>query len=68
MAYAVIPPYDDEQIIAGQATCGLEIIEAFPKWNPALIARHPAAGLLSGIATRGQTVPRPQTRRSSGRA
>ena len=25
--YIVIPPYDDEQIIAGQATCGLEIIE-----------------------------------------
>src|ERR1035441_9568346 len=26
--YVVIPPYDDEQIIAGQATCGLEIGEA----------------------------------------
>src|SRR5579863_8678814 len=25
--YIVIPPYDDEQIIAGQATCGLEIVE-----------------------------------------
>ena len=24
--YIVIPPYDDDQIIAGQATCGLEII------------------------------------------
>src|SRR6478752_8192078 len=24
--YIVIPPYDDEQIITGQATCGLEII------------------------------------------
>ncbi len=28
--YIVIPPYDDEQIIAGQATCGLEIVEALP--------------------------------------
>src|SRR5271163_2707730 len=28
--YIVIPPYDDEQIIAGQATCGLEIDEALP--------------------------------------
>jgi threonine dehydratase len=28
--YVVIPPYDDEQIIAGQATCGLEIVEALP--------------------------------------
>ena len=25
--YAMIPPYDDADIIAGQATCGLEIIE-----------------------------------------
>ena len=28
--YVVIPPYDDEQIITGQATCGLEIVEALP--------------------------------------
>src|ERR1017187_7039604 len=26
--YVVVPPYDDEQIIAGQATCGLEIVES----------------------------------------
>ena len=29
--YVVIPPYDDEQIIAGQATCGLEIVEEWPE-------------------------------------
>src|SRR3569833_4487734 len=28
--YVVVPPYDDEKIIAGQATCGLEIVEALP--------------------------------------
>src|SRR5271165_1704553 len=28
--YVVIPPYDDEQINAGQGTCGLEIIESLP--------------------------------------
>src|SRR5208337_3561893 len=28
--YVVVPPYDDEEIIAGQATCGLEIVEALP--------------------------------------
>src|SRR6202453_2618722 len=28
--YIVIPPYDDQQIIGGQATCGLEIIETLP--------------------------------------
>ena len=28
--YVVVPPYDDPAIIAGQATCGLEIAEAVP--------------------------------------
>src|SRR5208337_145218 len=32
--YVVIPPYDDGEIIAGQATCGLEIIEVFPASGP----------------------------------
>src|SRR5690348_15753295 len=27
---AVVPPYDDAAIIAGQATCGLEIVEEMP--------------------------------------
>jgi threonine dehydratase len=31
--YVVVPPYDDEQIIAGQATCGLEIAENCPMWT-----------------------------------
>jgi threonine dehydratase len=25
--YTVVPPYDDPAIMAGQATCGLEILE-----------------------------------------
>ncbi len=37
--YIVIPPYDDEQIIAGQATCGLEIVEALPDVDLVLVAR-----------------------------
>jgi threonine dehydratase len=47
--YVVVPPYDDEQIIAGQATCGLEIIE---KWPEADLVLTPVSGggLLSGIA------------------
>ena len=28
--YTIIPPYDDPAIIAGQGTCGLEIIEHVP--------------------------------------
>src|SRR5271166_3848558 len=29
--YAVIPPYNDEQVITGQGTCGLEISEDLPE-------------------------------------
>lgn len=48
--YVVIPPYDDEQIITGQATCGLEIIEQFPDVD-LVLAPVSGGGLLSGIAT-----------------
>lgn len=48
--YVVIPPYDDEQIITGQATCGLEIIEALPDVD-LLLAPVSGGGLLSGVAT-----------------
>jgi len=48
--YVVIPPYDDEQIIAGQATCGLEIMETLPDVD-LVLAPVSGGGLLSGIAT-----------------
>lgn len=48
--YVVIPPYDDEQIIAGQATCGLEIIESMPEVD-LVLAPVSGGGLLSGVAT-----------------
>jgi len=47
--YVVIPPYDDEQIIAGQATCGLEIVEALANIDMVL-APVSGGGLLSGVA------------------
>jgi len=47
--YIVIPPYDDEQIIAGQATCGLEIAEALPDVD-LVVAPVSGGGLLSGVA------------------
>ncbi|HXR40197.1 MAG TPA: threonine/serine dehydratase [Terracidiphilus sp.] len=47
--YVVIPPYDDRQIIAGQATCGLEIIEALPNVD-LVLAPVSGGGLLSGVA------------------
>jgi threonine dehydratase len=47
--YVVIPPYDDDQIIAGQATCGLEIIEEWPDVDLVLTPVS-GGGLLSGVA------------------
>jgi threonine dehydratase len=47
--YVVIPPYDDEQIIAGQATCGLEIVEELPDVD-LVLSPVSGGGLLSGVA------------------
>ncbi len=48
-SYIVIPPYDDEQIIAGQATCGLGIVEQLPDVD-LVVAPVSGGGLLSGVA------------------
>jgi threonine dehydratase len=47
--YIVIPPYDDDQIIAGQATCGLEIAEELPEVD-LVVSPVSGGGLLSGVA------------------
>lgn len=47
--YVVIPPYDDEQIIAGQGTCGLEIMEDLPDVD-LVLSPVSGGGLLSGVA------------------
>ncbi len=47
--YIVVPPYDDEKIIAGQATCGLEIVEQLPDVD-LVLAPVSGGGLLSGVA------------------
>jgi threonine dehydratase len=47
--YIVVPPYDDEQIIVGQATCGLEIVEELPDVDLVLVPVS-GGGLLSGVA------------------
>jgi len=47
--YIVIPPYDDDQIIAGQGTCGLEIIEQLPDVD-LVLSPVSGGGLLSGVA------------------
>lgn len=45
----VIPPYDDDRIIAGQGTCGLEIVEDLPDVAAVLVPIG-GGGLISGIA------------------
>src|SRR5271157_4090732 len=47
--YIVVPPYDDQQIITGQATCGLEIVEALPDVD-LVLSPVSGGGLLSGVA------------------
>jgi threonine dehydratase len=47
--YVVIPPYDDEQIIAGQGTCGLEIVEELSNVD-LVVSPVSGGGLLSGVA------------------
>jgi threonine dehydratase len=48
--YTIIPPYDHPHIIAGQATCGLEIAEQLPDVD-LVISPVSGGGLLSGTAT-----------------
>jgi threonine dehydratase len=46
---ALIPPFDDPRIIAGQGTLGLEMVEDVPDITTALIPLS-GGGLLSGVA------------------
>jgi threonine dehydratase len=48
--YVIVPPYNDEQIIAGQGTIGLEILEEQPEVETVL-APVGGGGLISGVAT-----------------
>jgi len=47
--YVVIPPYDDAEIIAGQGTAGLEILEDMPDVELILVPVG-GGGLSSGVA------------------
>jgi threonine dehydratase len=47
--YTIIPPYNDETIIAGQGTVGLEILEDLPQVNTILVPIG-GGGLASGLA------------------
>ncbi|HXY15091.1 MAG TPA: threonine/serine dehydratase [Terriglobales bacterium] len=48
--YAMVPPFNDERIIAGQGTIGLEILEDLPEVETVLVPVG-GGGMISGIAT-----------------
>jgi threonine dehydratase len=47
--YVIVPPYNDEKIIAGQGTIGLEILEDLPGVE-AVFSPVGGGGLISGVA------------------
>ncbi len=47
--YAIVPPYNDEKIIAGQGTIGLEILDDLPEVETVL-SPVGGGGLISGVA------------------
>jgi threonine dehydratase len=57
---AIIPPFDDDRIIAGQGTVGLEIVEDLPDVAAVLVPIG-GGGLASGVATAVKAL-RPSTR------
>jgi threonine dehydratase len=58
--YVIIPPYDDREIIAGQGSCGLEIVADRPAVDLVLVPVG-GGGLLSGVAA-AVKLSRPGTR------
>jgi threonine dehydratase len=48
--YVIVPPYNDEKIIAGQGTMGLEILEELPRVETVLVPVG-GGGMISGVAT-----------------
>ena len=57
---AIIPPYDDDRIIAGQGTMGLEVVEDMPDLALVLVPVG-GGGLASGVATAVKSL-RPEVR------
>src|SRR5215470_187471 len=47
--YAIVPPYNDEKIIAGQGTIGLEVVEDLPDVET-ILSPVGGGGLISGVA------------------
>ena len=46
----MVPPYDDYFVLAGQGTCGLELLEEVPELD-CVLAACSGGGLFAGVAT-----------------
>ena len=51
----LVHPYDDEKIVAGQGTCGLEMLEAHPGLEVLVVAIG-GGGLISGISIAAKAI------------
>lgn len=51
----MVPPYDDYLILAGQATCGLELLEEVPDLD-CILAPCSGGGLFAGAASAARTI------------
>ncbi len=58
--YVIVPPYNDEKIIGGTGTIGLEILEDLPEVETVLVPIG-GGGLISGVAT-ALKLSRPQVK------
>lgn len=51
----MVPPYDDYMILAGQATCGLELLDEVPDLD-GLLAPCSGGGLFAGVSTAAKAI------------
>src|ERR1051325_85919 len=51
----MVPPYDDYLILAGQATCGLELMEEVPELD-CVLTPCSGGGLFAGVATAAKSM------------
>jgi threonine dehydratase len=51
----MVPPYDDYMILAGQGTCGLELLEEVPDLD-SLLAPCSGGGLFAGVSTAAKAI------------
>lgn len=51
----MVPPYDDYMILAGQGTCGLELLEEVPDLD-SLLAPCSGGGLFAGVSTAAKSI------------